>query len=151
MPCERRTQILTTDLAAVGIDVVVAKTAALGALFGGGLLTPKGAQWDIALASGWNADYPDPSDFLSLAEGAAGSQPPFGDAAYTRKANAAAALLGPRRYLTYGALDAEAAGAYAPMIAVGNAITQDFFSSRIGCQVYQPVFGMDLAAMCLKH
>jgi hypothetical protein len=30
-------------------------------------------------------------------------------------------------------------------------ISQDFFSKRIGCQVYQPVYGMDLAALCIKH
>jgi hypothetical protein len=28
--------------------------------------------------------------------------------------------------------------------------SRDFFSARIGCQVYQPVYGMDLAALCLR-
>jgi len=152
-PCERRAQILTTDLEAAGIDVVVAKKESLGALLNGILLTRKGAKWDIALAAGWNADYPDPSDYLNLliAGGGAGSALPFDDAGYDRKVTAAATLSGPGRYLTYGKLDVEASRDYAPWIPVGNAITQDFFSKRIGCQVYQPVYGMDLAALCLRH
>jgi hypothetical protein len=27
----------------------------------------------------------------------------------------------------------------------------DFFSSRVGCQVFQPVYFMDLAALCLRE
>jgi ABC-type oligopeptide transport system substrate-binding subunit len=78
-PCARRTQILTTDLAAVGIDVVVAKKESVQVMLSGAGLTNKSARWDIALAGGWGADYPDPSDFLNLllAEGATGSAPSF--------------------------------------------------------------------------
>jgi hypothetical protein len=28
---------------------------------------------------------------------------------------------------------------------------QEFFSARIGCQVYTPIYQIDLAALCLKH
>jgi ABC-type oligopeptide transport system substrate-binding subunit len=152
-PCARRTQILTTDLAAVGIDVVVAKKESVQVMLSGAGLTNKSARWDIALAGGWGADYPDPSDFLNLllAEGATGSAPSFKDPSYVKKANAAAALSGPRRYLAYAALDLETTRDYAPWIPVGTAITQDFFSKRIGCQVSQPVYGVDLAALCLRH
>jgi peptide/nickel transport system substrate-binding protein len=152
-PCARRTQILKTDLAAVGIDVVAANTATLNVMLTGALLTKKGVPWDIALAAGWNADYPDPSDFLNilLVGGAAGSALPFSDAGFVRRASAVAALSGPRRYLVYGKFDVETTRDYAPWIPVGNAIAQDFFSKRIGCQVYQPVYGIDLAALCLRH
>jgi YVTN family beta-propeller protein len=151
-PCQRRTQILTTDLAAIGIDVV-SRTVSFGALAEGGILIKKGAQWDMALAAGWNADYPDPSDFLNIlvADGAAGSAPSFADPTYNRKARADAVLSGPQRYLAYGKLDVETSRDYAPWIPVGNAIGQDFFSERIGCQVYQPAYGMDLAALCLRR
>jgi len=39
----------------------------------------------------------------------------------------------------------------APEIATGNFVDRDFFSARMGCQVYQPVYGMDLAAFCIRH
>ena len=151
-PCGLRAQLLTTELAAVGIDVVVAKKVSLEAMLSGSGLAAKGAQWDIALTAGWDADYPDPSDFLNLllASGVPGTLA-FDDPSYLKKAAAAAALSGPRRYLAYGKLDVETARDYAPWIPVGNAIEEDFFSKRIGCQVYQPVYGVDLAALCLRH
>jgi hypothetical protein len=32
---------------------------------------------------------------------------------------------------------------------LGNASSHDFFSARMGCQVFAP-YGMDLAALCVK-
>ena len=29
--------------------------------------------------------------------------------------------------------------------------SRDFFSARIGCQLYQPLLGLDLAALCVRH
>ena len=29
-------------------------------------------------------------------------------------------------------------------------LSHDFFSARMGCQVYQPVYGIDLAALCIR-
>jgi len=40
---------------------------------------------------------------------------------------------------------------HAPVAAIGTSTSHDFFSSRVGCPVYQPVFGIDLAALCLRH
>jgi hypothetical protein len=37
-----------------------------------------------------------------------------------------------------------------PLVAVGNKIKREFFSARIGCQVYQRMYGMDLAALCIR-
>ena len=37
-----------------------------------------------------------------------------------------------------------------PRIDFANAIQQDFFSARIGCQLYQPMVGMDLGALCIR-
>ena len=31
-----------------------------------------------------------------------------------------------------------------------TSLSHDFFSARMGCQVYQPVYGMDLAALCIR-
>jgi hypothetical protein len=37
-----------------------------------------------------------------------------------------------------------------PQINFANVIQQDFFSARIGCQLYQPMVGMDLGALCIR-
>jgi hypothetical protein len=37
------------------------------------------------------------------------------------------------------------------MIAFGIALNRDLFSARIACQTYQPIYGMDLAALCIKR
>jgi len=50
----------------------------------------------------------------------------------------------------YGKLDVDLARNAAPLVAFANATTRDFFSARIGCQLHQPVYGVDLAALCLR-
>jgi hypothetical protein len=36
-------------------------------------------------------------------------------------------------------------------VAIGNSSSRDFFSARMGCQVFQPALGfMDLAALCIR-
>jgi hypothetical protein len=37
------------------------------------------------------------------------------------------------------------------MAAIGVWLNRDLFSARIGCQIYQPVYGIDLAALCLNE
>jgi hypothetical protein len=37
-----------------------------------------------------------------------------------------------------------------PAAAIAWNTSRDFFSARIGCQVYQPYYGMDIAALCLR-
>jgi hypothetical protein len=63
---------------------------------------------------------------------------------------AAARLSGPQRDLAYGALDLDIARNGAPLAAFGNPSSNDFFSARIGCQTYG-VYGMDLAALCIRR
>ena len=36
------------------------------------------------------------------------------------------------------------------MLAYGYPPRYDFFSARMGCQVFNPVYGMDLAALCIR-
>ena len=85
----------------------------------------------------------------TLLDGSAGI-PALHDPAYQRRLAAAAQLSGPERYLTYGALDLDLARNAAPLAAYGNASSHDFFSARIGCQTYG-IYGMDLAALCIKR
>jgi len=75
----------------------------------------------------------------------------FDNPAYNRKLETASVLAGPARYRAYGALDVELARKAAPLVAIATAVHSNFFSARIGCRTYQPVYGFDLAALCLKR
>jgi hypothetical protein len=110
--------------------------------------------WDLAFFS-WGFDFPDPSDVLNyLLHGNHAAGNPnishFDDPGYNRRLDAAARLTGRARSTAYAKLDADSAGRAAPMIAFGLPLSEDFFSARIGCQVYQPTYGMDLAALCVR-
>ena len=75
----------------------------------------------------------------------------FNDPSFNRKLKAAAKLSGARRYRTYSRLALELERDGVPGAAIETSTSRDFFSARIGCQVYQPVYGMDLAALCLQE
>jgi YVTN family beta-propeller protein len=151
--CSQAAQIIQANLKEIGIDVEP-KFFPIGAMFE--RLGRKGEPFDIGLG-GWAADYPDPSDFMKLVYGpliaATGNigYSYFDDPSYNRKIAAAARLTGPRRYLAYSALDADLARNAAPIAALSNGSEQDFFSARMGCQTYQPVYGIDLAALCIRR
>ena len=94
-------------------------------------------------------DYPDPDDWLDvLLE--AGPYPSFDDPVWKARLARAARLFGPERYLAYGRLDAELARDAAPWIAYANRKSVAFLSPRVGCRVYQPVYGIDLAVLCVR-
>jgi len=145
-PCDRLAQVVKTNLAAIGIDVQV-KAFAFSALFE--RLPRKGEPFDLAF-TGWIPDYPDPYAVLNVLLEGAGILPTFDDPVFKRRLAAAAQLSGPRRYLAYGKLDADLARNAAPMVAYGNTVDAGLFSARMGCQVFQPVYLTDLAALCLR-
>ena len=94
-----------------------------------------GARYDLA-ETGWTADYPDPSSMLwSILEDKT-VLPTFDNASYRRRLNAVGQLTGPRRYLAYGKLAVDLARNAAPIVAWGDAAPPEFFSARIGCQIY---------------
>jgi YVTN family beta-propeller protein len=142
----RFAQIVKLNLGAIGIDVVVKTPADVGAR-----IWRPGEPFDLAGPVFWGG-YPDPADFLGLpgTTGVLGFLPFFDDPSYKRKVKAASRLSGPRRYLAYGALDVDTVRNAAPVVSLGNRLSRDFFSDRMGCQVYNPVWGIDLAALCIK-
>jgi ABC-type transport system substrate-binding protein len=144
-PCDQQAQIITTDLAAIGLRVEV-KHFADSTLYTK-TATP-GEPFDIAWA-GWLPDYQDPAAYLNdlLEDGTL--IPPFQDPAYRARLAAAARLSGAERYLTYARLDADLARNAAPLVAFGNLSGPELFSARMGCQTYG-VYGADLAALCIK-
>jgi peptide/nickel transport system substrate-binding protein len=144
--CAQQAQIITTDLAAIGLRVVV-KAFQAPVLFTR-LATP-GEPFDISYAS-WMADYPDPQAVLDALLEDRSNFPPFDDPSYRAKLGAAARLIGPERYLSYARLDADLARNAAPLVAYGNASSHELFSARMGCQIHG-VYGIDLAALCIKR
>jgi peptide/nickel transport system substrate-binding protein len=154
-PARVLTQVVQNDLAAIQIDVQPQFFPVPE--FFARLSTP-GEPWDLAVP-GWNADYADPWDFIDLllngknAPGAGGSDTNYGsfdDPTFNQRMDDASALQPPARYDAYRALDHDLMADAAPWAPWGNINSRDFFSARIGCQVFNPLFGIDLAALCLR-
>jgi peptide/nickel transport system substrate-binding protein len=152
--CRQAGQVVQANLKAIGIDVEV-KPFPVAVLFA--RIGTKGEPFDAAIA-GWGADYPDPADFLNqlLYGPSIGAENNlnfsyFDDPSYNRRLEAAARLSGPKRYLAYAELDADLAREAAPFAALFNPSEQDFFSARTGCQVFHPIYGIDLAALCIRN
>jgi peptide/nickel transport system substrate-binding protein len=152
-PCPARTQVMQQNLKAIGIDVQIDQFARATQFTKEGT---KGEPFDIA-DEGWVADYPDPYDWVNVLLN--GEHIPstngsnysyFNNAAFNSRMDAAAKLTGNQRYQTYGKLATDIQQQQAPWAAwdVDNNI--DFFSARMGCTVYQPVYGMALNTMCIK-
>src|SRR5919198_139017 len=148
-------QVVHDNLAAIQIDVQPQFFPP--PQFFGRLTTP-GEPWDLALA-GWSADYADPWDFIDVLlngknrPGAGGGDNNYGsfdDPTFNQRMDAASALQPPARYDAYAALDHDLMADAAPWAPRGNINSRDFFSARIGCQVFNPLFGMDLAALRLR-
>lgn len=142
--CLQRAEIVKADLRPIGIDVHIRRFP-LPELFR--RENTKRPGFDIGML-GWAADYADPFDFIGLIFG-----PEFpGRIAprYRREITAAARLTGERRLRAYGRIDIDLAKHAAPVIAFANVTAHDFFSDRIGCQTFQPIYGMDLAGLCRR-
>jgi ABC-type oligopeptide transport system substrate-binding subunit len=105
--------------------------------------------------SAWFADYADPSNFIStLFDSGDPEQANFGrfhDPGWDRRMRAAAALGGSARLRAYGRLDAAIARGSAPIAPYSNVTASELFSRRIGCQTYQPLYGIDLATLCVRR
>jgi len=146
-------EIVKSNLKRIGIDVEV-KLFKRTVIFG-----KRG--YDM-LAGGFGADYADPANFLGQLDGRTldeGSylnrttinQANFDDPGFNRRLLAAERLSGPRRYIAYSRIEHDMVRDAAPWIAYGTETSHDFFSARTGCQVYQPVYGIDLGALCIKR
>ena len=98
----------------------------------------------------WSADYPDPDDFLNLLLDGSGGFPSFLDPAVHKQLAAAARLSGVDRYLAYARLDRELVAKGAPFAVYGYPTSHGLYSARVGCQVRTPLYGVDLAALCVR-
>jgi YVTN family beta-propeller protein len=155
--CRHNAAVVRANLKAIGIDVEVVTfpDQPVPKLF------RPGEPWDIAEA-GWIADYADPFDMINLLFDPLGKQPlhpqlavnninfgRFDDPRFERRLRSVAGLNGPRRYRAYARLDADLAREAAPIAAYAGNTNDYLFSARMGCDVIQPIYGVDLGALCI--
>jgi peptide/nickel transport system substrate-binding protein len=150
-PCTTAAQTVQANLRPLGITLDV-RQFSFTAMFQ--KLRDPAEPWDISFA-GWISDYADPSDYISTLfesrDRGLANYGGFHDPAWDRRIRAAAARSGKARLPAYGRLDAELARGPAPIAPYSNTTARDLFSARIGCQTYQPLYGIDLAALCLRR
>ncbi len=151
-PWLQEAQIIRRDLQPLGIDVQV-REFPLNDFFD--RISRRGEPFDLAV-SGWSFPTTDPAQVLEIFDGgtinadANSNFSYFDDPAFDRQLRAAATLSGARRYRTYSQLELELERDLAPAAAFATNASRDFFSARMGCQLYQPVYGIDLAGLCLR-
>ena len=63
---------------------------------------------------------------------------------------AAGRLTGDARLRAFARLDRDLAKRAAPAAAFGSLTYNHFLSARMGCQVLHPLYGLDLAALCVR-
>jgi ABC-type oligopeptide transport system substrate-binding subunit len=151
-PCLPITQIVQDNLKAIGIDSEIKPFPRAVQFTKTGT---RGEPFDMSL-EGWHMDYFDPYDFIFLLDG--GTIRPannvnfsyFNSPAYNKKIAAAASLVGQARYRAFGNLDIDLAKNAAPLASFITDNTRLLFSKSTGCFLYQPVYEVDLAALCKK-
>lgn len=146
--CTADAQILQSNLDAIGIDLEVRQFP--GDLFFDEILAPdRPWPWDLTYW-GWAVDYPDPYDYINTLYGP-GSGPPHGfrDPGLWRRMARASRLSGDARLRAYARLDRDLARA-APAAVYASGIISHFLSARMGCPVLHPIWGLDLAALCVR-
>jgi peptide/nickel transport system substrate-binding protein len=149
--CPKRAAILQANLGAVGINVNVQQFKRSVQFVKEGT---RGEPFDIA-DEGWLADYADPFDFINvlldgsnLQDSGNNNYAYFTDPKYLKLMKAAAQKSGSARATAYASLDANLTKNAVPWAAELNDNNRDFFSAKVGCQLYQPIYGMDLGALC---
>jgi peptide/nickel transport system substrate-binding protein len=150
-PCPKRAAILQANLGAIGFNVHIQQFKRSVQFTKEGV---RGEPFDIA-DEGWLADYADPFDFINVLLDGSNLQDSgnnnfayFTDPTYLKQIKAAAGKSGGARATAYAALDANLTKNAVPWAARSNANERDFFSAKVGCQVYQPIYTMDLGALC---
>ena len=63
----------------------------------------------------------------------------------------AASLSGDARLRAYAKLDRDLAADAVPAAAFATGTASYFLSARMGCQVLHPIFGLDLASLCIRR
>jgi peptide/nickel transport system substrate-binding protein len=152
-PCPQQATIVQANLKQIGINVDVKQFARAVQFSKEGT---RGEPFDIAF-EGWVADYADPFDFINVLLNGNSIQKAnnvnfsyFDDPTFNKQMEEAAGLAGPERAARYGKLDLQITKNASPLAAWDVDNNRDFFSKRMGCQLYHPVYGMDFSALCIR-
>jgi peptide/nickel transport system substrate-binding protein len=150
--CKQRAEIVASDLGRIGLHVQIESAPGSGTQT---LATVAGTKFDIADVI-TRPDYGDPYALVDkLLDGrtirSVGNTniSYFSDPRFDSEIDAAQRLTGLARDRAYGRLGVEIARTEAPLAAYAVLNARIFLSKRVGCVRYQPVFGLDLAALCL--
>jgi ABC-type transport system substrate-binding protein len=153
-PCPQAGAELASNLGRIGIRVRV-KSFPLGVLYEKATLP--NAPYDI-LAYGWSPDWLDPSNVLGpFLDTSAIGRPNnanfanFTDPRYVARLAFASRLYPPERYRAFARLVGDLEQRASPVLAYSADANYNLFSSRVGCQLYQPLYGVDLGALCVKN
>jgi peptide/nickel transport system substrate-binding protein len=151
--CIEVAQLIKDELEPLGIDVVVKPMSGYALFNRTGI---RGEPFDMALDV-WYPVYPDPSNVLnylfdgrSIRAAANSNHSYFDNPSINHELAVAAQLTGRKRYRAYGLLETRILRDEAPSAPLVNWEEAEFFSERVGCPVYQPIYGIDLAALCRK-
>jgi ABC-type oligopeptide transport system substrate-binding subunit len=147
-------QVFKYNLSQIGCDVNVRLFQGFQIYTAAG---QKGADYDAALV-GWNADYPDPYDFIdvllngnNIHESNNNNLSYFNNAAINKQIVAANKLTGDARYKAYGNLDIQITKAYAPWASYDNRNNREFVAKRVGGYLFQPAnASADLGTFFIK-
>jgi YVTN family beta-propeller protein len=147
--CTRHAQILKSNLSAIGIDLEI-RQFNLAELFG--RLEDPSEPFDIGYTN-WFPDYVDPYNYVNGQYAREGGFRPglFEDPKFERRMADAADLTGDARLRAYAKLDRDIADIAAPAATFATGVNTHFLSARMGCQVPHPIYGLDLAALCIKR
>lgn len=147
--CAQFAQIVHDNLAAIGITVVVQRLSVSRLL---DAASSRGPHAFDLVQYNYAVDFPDPSDFINLQfESALSANQLFTDPGFDRRMRAAASTTGVARDDAYQQLDHDLVSRVAPAAAYASGTTVGLFSARIGCQLNQPIYGIDLGALCARR
>ena len=103
----------------------------------------RGEPFDLGVSTGWCSDYDDPWDWIFLYDGTTIHDGEnnlnysyFNDPAFNERMHAAAELIGDERYDAFRDIEHDLVRDAAPSASVRLYNDADFFSKRIGCQLY---------------
>jgi len=148
-----RAQIIQANLQQIGMKVNVHQFTRATQIQKEGT---KGEPFDMTY-EGWIADYADPYDFInillsgdSIHDANNNNVAYFNDPGFNTQMLNASKLFGAQRTAAYAKLDSDIMTKAAPWAPTHNFLSRDFFSAKIGCQVYQPTYGMIINQLCVR-
>lgn len=150
--CQERAIAVSEALKRIGLHVRIDVTPGYGQFT---LAAVRGSKFDIADVI-TRPDYGDPYGIVDklldgrvIREVGNTNISYFADRRFDRAIDAAQHLKGVARDRAYGRLGLAVARTEAPLAAYAVLNARVFVSSRVGCVTYQPVYGLDLAGICL--